>query len=362
MHIRRIVIAALLLAICRPAGAGAQPAAGIDAHQTLTVGTATAHRGEKVSGVIHVPAGSDAALDIPVVVVNGARPGPVLALVAGLHGTEYASIIALERLIGRLDPADISGSVIVVPLVNVPSFEQIVPHVNPTDHKSMNGFYPGRADGTQTDRASYAMTQQVVAQCDYLIDLHGGDIDENLRPYSYWTTTGRADENRVSREMLLAFGVDHIIIANDWPKDPSASRYLDNTALTRGKPSIAVEAGHSGTVEPDDVNLLAGGCERVMQYLHMLPGTVHPIEHPVWIDNVLSVTGAQPGMFYPLVARGTYVANGMRVGYVTDFVGHTVQDVRAPAAGVVMFIRAVPSVAKGSTLIDVGIVGTGPQP
>ncbi|MDE3156464.1 MAG: succinylglutamate desuccinylase/aspartoacylase family protein [Acidobacteriota bacterium] len=362
MITRRFVIALALAAVAWPAAARAQAGAAPDAHQSLTVGTATAHRGEKATGVIHVPAGSDPALDIPVVVVNGAKPGPVLALVAGLHGTEYASIIALEQLIGRLDPARLSGSVIVVPLVNVPSFEQIVPHVNPYDHKSMNGSYPGKADGTQTDRASYAMTKEVVDQCDYLIDLHGGDIDENLRPYSYLVTTGRADVDRVSREMVLAFGIDHIILADDWPKDPAASRYLHNTALTRGKPSIAVEAGHSGTVEPDDVALLVRGCEQVMRYLHILPGTARSIAHPVWIEKVLTVSGEQPGIFYPLVARGTYVASGMRVGYVTDFVGRTLQEVRAPAAGVVMFIRAVPSVWKGASLLDLGVVKEDSQP
>src|SRR5258706_484404 len=81
--------------------------------------------------------------------------GPVLAIVSGAHGTEYASIIAVERLIGALDPAQISGTVILVPLVNRASFDQKVVHVNPVDGKSMNRFYPGRSDGSQTERASY---------------------------------------------------------------------------------------------------------------------------------------------------------------------------------------------------------------
>src|SRR5688572_13260501 len=109
-----------------------------DSRPSLTVGTATARRGEIAKGVIAVPAGSDAALDIAVAVVHGARPGPVLALVSGAHGTEYASIIALERLIPMLDPKTMSGSVIIVPLINVPSFEKKIAHVNPTDGKSMN--------------------------------------------------------------------------------------------------------------------------------------------------------------------------------------------------------------------------------
>src|SRR5216683_7756262 len=154
--------------------------AGLTAAQdraSFTVGTATAARGQKATGTIEVPAGSDAALSIPVAVFHGPWPGPVLALVAGAHGTEYASIIALEKLIGRIDPTELSGTLIVVPLVNIPSFEQKVPHVNPVDGKSMNRFYPGRADGTQTERASYAITRQVVEKSDYLIDLHGGDLD-----------------------------------------------------------------------------------------------------------------------------------------------------------------------------------------
>src|SRR5437762_13723209 len=90
-----------------------------NAQERFVVGTASAARGEKAYGAIEVPAGSDAALTIPVFVANGAKPGPVLALVSGLHGTEYASIIALERVIERIDPAQLSGTVIVVPLVNV---------------------------------------------------------------------------------------------------------------------------------------------------------------------------------------------------------------------------------------------------
>src|SRR6185436_7523414 len=121
---------------------------------TFTVGTATAARGQKATGTIEVPAGADPALSIPVAVIHGTKPGPVLALVAGAHGTEYTSIIALEKLIDLLNPTEISGTVIIVPLINIQSFEQKVPHVNPVDKKSMNRFYPGRMDASQTERAS----------------------------------------------------------------------------------------------------------------------------------------------------------------------------------------------------------------
>jgi predicted deacylase len=323
---------------------------------TFTVGTATVTRGQKVSGALEVPAASDAALRIPVVVAHGAKPGPVLAIVAGAHGTEYASIMAVERLIAIVDPAVLSGTVILVPLVNVPSFEKIVPHLNPIDGKNMNRFYPGRMDGTQTERASYVITKQVVEPCDHLIDMHGGDLDESLRPYSYWTKTGREPLDRISREMALAFGLDHIIITTDRPTDPDASRYLENTATTRGKPSLTVEAGHAGTVEPDDVAALVNGSLSVMRYLKMLPGAPAPVESPVWIAALANLTSGATGMFVPLVKRGTYAEKGMKVGYVTDYVGQVLFEARAPEGGVVLYVRAVPSVAKGDTVASIGVV------
>ena len=324
--------------------------------KAFTVGNATAPQGQKVMGTIEVPAGVDAGLSIPVAVINGAKPGPVLALVAGSHGTEYTSIIALEKIIDLLQPSEISGAVIIVPLINIQSFEQKVPHLNPVDKKSMNRFYPGKMDGTQTDRASYLITKEVVEKCDHLIDLHGGDLDESLRPYSYWTKTGNEKQDQISREMVLAFGLDTIIISADRPKDPQASRYLENTASTRGKPSITAEAGYAGTVETDDLNALINGCLNVMRYLKMLPGATIPVEHPVWIEKVVTLGSEQTGIFYPQVKRGSYVQQGMKVGYVTDYVGKTIFEARAPVSGIVLYVCAVPSMTKGATIANIGVV------
>ncbi len=332
-----------------------------DDRPVFSVGTAKASRGQTATGVLEVPAGSDAALSIPVAVVHGAKPGPVLALVAGAHGTEYASIIALERLITTVDATELSGTLVIVPLLNVPSFTKVVPHLNPVDGKNMNRMYPGRMDGTQTDRASYVMTRQVVEPSDHLIDFHGGDIDESLRPYSYWTKTGRAAQDAASLGMVLAFGLDHIVISTDRPADPTASRYLENTATTRGKPSITVEAGHAGTVEPDDVAALVNGSLGVMRHLKMLPGTPAPVEHPVWIERLADVASEQSGIFYPSVKRGAYVQAGMKVGHVTDYVGRPIFEARAKAAGVLLYVRAVPSVTKGDTIASIGVVGKAPE-
>jgi predicted deacylase len=155
---------------------------------------------------------------------------------------------------------------------------------------------------------------------------------------------------------VLAFGLGTIIISADRPADPKASRYLDATAATRGKPAVTVEAGHAGTVEPGDVSALVEGTLSVMRLLKMLPGAPSMVENPVWIESVKTVTSAETGIFYPLVDRGTYVAQGMKIGYVTDYVGRKTFEARAPAAGVVLYVCSVPSMKKGDTIANIGVV------
>ena len=224
----------------------------------------------------------------------------------------------------------------------------------------MNRFYPGRAEGTQTERASLAITRTVVERSDHLIDLHGGDLDESLRPYSYWTKTDNQRQDAISRDMVLAFGLDTIIISTDRPKDPAASRYLENTATTRGKPSFTAEAGHAGTVDPQDVDALVKGCLSVMRYLKMMDGQPAPIESPVWIERVAGLTSDVTGIFYPLVTRGSYVQKGMKIGYVTDYVGKLIFEAKSPDSGVVLYLRAVPSMTKGETIANIGVVARQP--
>jgi len=326
----------------------------------LTVGTATAHPGQTATGFIEVPAGVDAGTNIPVIVINGTKPGPKLALVAGSHGTEYASIVALEKLAQMVNPADLSGALIVVPLINLASFHQKVPHLNPIDGKNMNRMFPGKPDGTQTERALWAIGHQVVEACDYLIDLHGGDLDENLRRYSYWPRTGKEQLDATSRAMVMAFGLDHIIIQRQQgPAVPGAisiSRYAEDL----GKPTVIAEAGHAGTTNAEDVDALIQGAQNVVRHLKMLSGEVRPVEHPVWIGQITTIRSDQDGIFYPLVVPEAYVQQGMSIGYTTDYFGRKLADVITPISGIVVYVCSVPSMKKGDTAAYIGEIVSSP--
>ena len=324
--------------------------------QPITVGTAAASRGTTAYGAIDVPAGSDAATSIPVVVINGARNGPVVAFVAGSHGTEYASIIALTKLISRIDPKTLAGTAIIAPLVNVASFEQMTVHVNPIDRKGMNASYPGDPNGTQTQRALALVADRIVKRAGTIVDLHGGDLDEDLVPYSYWMRTGNPQQDAAGRALVLAFGLDRVIVNDVDLQKPADTRTLSGYALSLGKNVLVAEAGATGKVEPQDVDALVDGCLNVLGSLKMIDRAVAPLEHPVYVGSGTRVRAETPGIWTPAVRGGTYVNEGMRLGTLTDSLGRTIKEVRAPSSGIVTFIRGVPSTWKDATLANVSPV------
>jgi predicted deacylase len=95
-----------------------------------------------------------------------------------------------------------------------------------------------------------------------------------------------------------------------------------------------------------------------MRSLKMLPGDAQPIEHPVWLEKIVDVSSDGPGIWYPVIKRGTYVQEGMELGYVTDYFGKVILRVRAPASGVVLHLNAVPSLQKGDNIANIGVVAS----
>ena len=114
----------------------------------------------------------------------------------------------------------------------------------------------------------------------------------------------------------------------------------------------------TGTVETDDVNLLVTGTLSTMRALKILAGDPHPIENPVWIEKLSDVLADGPGIWYPLVKRGTYISSGMKLGTITDYFGKVIAEPRAPVSGVVLHVNAVPSLKKGDNIADLGAVAT----
>ena len=253
---------------------------------------------------------------------------------------------------------------IVVPLLNVASFEQMVPHINPVDRKGMNASYPGNPSGTQTERALAMVAEQVVKPADVIVDLHGGDLDEDLRPYSYWMRSGNAAQDSASRALDMAFGLDMVIVNDVDVTNPARTRSLSGYALALGKTTFVAEAGRSGTVTPGETGMLVNGSLNVLASLKMIDRKVPAPPKITWVGHDQRVRADAGGMFYATVARGKPRAEGRRRSDTSrTIVGRKTSDVLSPQAGIVSFIRGVPSLSKGSTIVTiVEVFDGGPPP
>jgi len=325
------------------------------AQDVLKVGDVSAARGTKVTGAIRIPDGVDKGVDIPVSVVHGKEPGKVLALVAGTHGYEYTSIVALQRLLPHFDPTRMKGSLIVVHMANPEAFYARRIYTN-ADGKNLNRVYPGKKDGTLTERTADAITREVIDQATHVIDMHSGDGNESLRPYSYWMTGTDPAVDAQSKELNLAYGLDHIVIDHDRPKDVKDSRYTAMTGILRGKPSITTESGALGRTDQTSVDIHIRGVMSVINHLGILPAPSVRVTTPVWIDKSEVLTSPATGVWEPVIDQKDAVVAGSLVGRVKDASGRVLAEVKAPFAGVMLYVVATPPITKGEPLGFVGRV------
>ena len=303
---------------------------------------------------ITVPAGVDAGTEIPITTIRGALPGPTLALVAGNHGYEYPPILALQRLPGRVNAERLSGTLVLVHVANVPSFLGRTVYFSPVDGKNLNRCYPGREDGTVSERIAHAITTEVIERADYLIDLHCGDGNEWLRPYVYQAVTGKPAMDDAVARLVLAFGIDHIVVDRNRPTDPARSLYCSTTAITRGKPAMTIESGTLGRTDEESVERIVSGIFGVIRELKMAPDGPAPLAKPIYLDPVEVLTSPATGILYPHVEPDQRVRQGAVLGHITDLFGARTGEVRAPFDGVVLYVVATPPITRGQPVACIG--------
>jgi len=306
------------------------------------------------SRIIPIPAGVDAGTVIPITTIRGARPGPTLALIAGNHGYEYPPILALQQLRSQIDPQQLAGTVIMVHVANMPSFLGRTVYFSPVDGKNLNRVYPGSTSGTVSERIAYAITTEVIEKSDVVLDLHCGDGNESLRPYVYQTVTGNKAIDDVMARLVLAFGIDHIVVDRNRPTDPARSLYCSTTAITRGKPAATIESGYLGTTDAECVQQIVMGVRGVLAELEMLPGGPAPLAEAVFLDPAEVISSPETGILYPHVEPDQTVKAGDVLAHITDFFGKQIAEVKSPLDGKVLYIVATPPITKGQ---PVGCVG-----
>lgn len=288
---------------------------------------------------------------LPLLVVRGQQDGPTLAVLAGVHGDEYEGVEVIPQVFRQVDPAALSGTLLMVPVCNLPAYGA-AQRSSPVDGLNLARVFPGRVDGTLTERIAYVLVESVFRHADFVIDLHSGGI-----PYELPTLVGYVhDAGELGQRALAgarAFGAD-VLWGHPLPMPPGRSLSI---ATELGIPELYTEAAGGGYARPADVTLFTQGVLNVARHLGMLAGAVAvpaPTHHLVGDGNLDVVIDAPAaGFFRAEVALLQEVRAGQRLGAIRDLFGVEIAAVTAPAAGVVILLRRMHRVNLGDGLVQV---------
>ncbi len=293
-----------------------------------------------------------AGLAVPVVELTGSADGPLLTVIAGVHGCEYASMAGVRRWVRELETRPLRGRVRAVPVLNLPAFTARSPFVVPEDGKNLNRCFPGRADGTLAERLAYDTFRQLISGSDALVDAHCGDLVEALEPFSLYEA-GPAEDR--ARDLATAYGLRYVIRQDAGP-DRAVAGTSSGAAAAAGIPAITAEAGGCGLVEEHAVRLHVTGLNRVLSVLGMTDDAGDPPgRKPACLGRFLWLHCRQAGWWEPAVGAGDELAEGQVIGTVSSLDGaETLETITAPADSVVIFLTSSPAVADDGLLIGLG--------
>jgi predicted deacylase len=314
-----------------------------DVTDIFRLGDVAAAPGQRSQGYIEVARLSGGAtVGFPVIVVNGRNPGPTLCLNAGIHGDEFAGIEAAIRIATDTDPNELGGVLVVVPAVNVPSFEDAA-RVSHYDSLNLNRIFPGSPNGHLTQRIADKFLKEVVLKCTHMIDLHNSGRSR-ITPL----VIAQSGYEEMVWGLATATGFDLIWLGGPWSGTGRIS------ALEHGIPAITIEVGGGLESNPAEVDILVGAVTSVLRHLKMLSGEpdVSPEHRIVTGGMVQARTG---GFFRAIAEPGQKIAAGETVAQVTNLFGEVIEEITADADGVVCMMRVVPSVQPGD---EVCILGT----
>jgi hypothetical protein len=282
--------------------------------------------------------------EVPCFRARGVQDGPSVSLIGGIHGCEYSSIAAVTRVMRELDEGELSGSITAVPVVSMESFRARSPFVVPADGKNLNRTFPGDPDGSYTDKLAHDIFTRLIEPADVLLDLHGGDLVEALEPFALYA-------NEPSRAIALAFGLPYVVASTD-----SLAGMTATAAANAGKAAIIAEAGGIGQLEESAVRMLAGGTRSALRQIGALPGEpgVGGAPNPRYVGDFVWLRCARAGFWAAAVQTGDEVPAGALLGEVRDLYGDVIEEVRAPAPGVLLFLTTSAAVADDGLLLGLG--------
>jgi uncharacterized protein len=235
---------------------------------------------------------------------GGAGDGPTLGLIAGIHGDEPLGVETVRRFVSELEPASFSGRLFVLPVANPYAFQALTRNTT-IDMNNLNRIFPGDPNGMVSEQLAHAIVEQIVPNCDYLIDFHSGG---NLATVDYVYLHD-------DRGLAEAFGCEILF------RGPSYPGSLGDYARSNGVPTIVSELGGGQQLNEHYVQKGLRGIRNVMKKLEMLPGDPEVPERQVIVDELIILRPHHGGLMLSEVepARlGEAVPKGTVLGRIVN--------------------------------------------
>ncbi len=283
---------------------------------------------------------------LPMVLVNGAEPGPTLYLQAASDGDELNGIAVIRRVLKRLDPAVLKGRLIATLIVNFHAFHA-GESLNPVDGKKMNRCFPGRKEGTSSERVAYRLFHRAVKQADYCIDLHQGGVRPMIDEVRV-RVDRRKRIHRACMEMARIFGIGYILDC----RGPEGQ--LARAAPDEGIPTIDPELGGCLGWDEDSIKKGVTGVENILKYYGFIEGRPQTPRRQIVVDGFLSLLAARGGFLDYRAALYDHLQKGDPVADVTDPFGRVLETVYAPQDSIFWARSLRPMVATGEALAMLG--------
>jgi predicted deacylase len=318
----------------------------------LEVGTARAVAGRKVRGALKVLEEADGSpVELPVAIVAGRRPGPVVWVHAGMHGDEYGGPRALQAVVGGLDPEEMAGTLVAVFVANPPAFRGLK-RANPSldDQLDMGDVFPGRPGRFASERIAAALDAVVKERAHYFLDLHTGGDRFRQHPFILYTLTGGVPEERYD-DLARGFGIPTL-----W-RDRKVVFEGDALASfsSAGIPSFLIEIGGGQPLDPADLRLQADAVRSFLRKVGVLPGRPPRLRTYTVVSGYLIVTNDHGGFFDAAVGPGDRVREGSILGTITNVYGDVVETLRAPAGSdIVLGVGTYPAAPTGGWILELG--------
>lgn len=290
-------------------------------------------------------------VSIPIEVMRGQEPGPVLFISAAIHGDEINGVEIIKRLLASAQLKKMKGTLIAVPVVNVFGFNNLSRYL--PDRRDLNRCFPGNRDGSLASRLAFTFMREVVSKCTHGIDLHTGAIHR-----SNLSQVRACLDDPMTKELALCFGTPVVIHAQ--ARDGS----LREAARRKNIPMLLYEGGEALRFEEHIINVGYKGCLAVMRKIGMLPqalakahkneGTLSEVRRPVFVAKASHwIRAPHSGSFSTHKKLGQQVSAGEVLAVISDPFGSQPHEVKAEQTGVLIGLSRIPLVSRGDAMFHV---------